>query len=116
MQLEESDYDRYKREIYRIGWRVQYRVKKLRKKECPIYDPNLTEMSISFTDQSDLKITLSNMLEGLPDKDKEILLSIYVRGYTESELAKMHNMSQQAVNKWKRRTIQRVSQMQSSAR
>ncbi|MDN8593193.1 sigma factor-like helix-turn-helix DNA-binding protein [Paenibacillus sp. 11B] len=108
MQSEQSDYERYKREIYRIGWRVQYRAKKLRKSECPIYEFNT--MGVSFTEESDLKITLQQLMEELSEKDREILLSIYVKGYTETELAKIYNMSQQAVNKWKRKTIKRISQ------
>ncbi|MCM3175726.1 MULTISPECIES: sigma factor-like helix-turn-helix DNA-binding protein [unclassified Paenibacillus] len=45
---------------------------------------------------------------------REILHKIYFQGYTEAEVASHLNISQQAVNKWKRKMLNLLSQKVSS--
>ncbi|MEW4426069.1 sigma-70 family RNA polymerase sigma factor [Paenibacillus pabuli] len=102
-------YERYKREVYRIGWRVQYRAKKIRNQEDPIYDSIPSQDN--FTNSSENKILVHQLMDHLPPKGKMIVDQIYIQGRTEEEVAHNLQISQQAVNKWKRKMIQELSQI-----
>lgn len=101
-------YEYYKRQIYRIGWRVQYKAKKIRRLENPFYDIN--HDSVSFVNTSDQKLWISQLINELPLQGRIILSKLYFEDLTEAEVAKQLNISQQAVNKWKRKMLQRLSQ------
>ncbi|MCW3795404.1 sigma-70 family RNA polymerase sigma factor [Paenibacillus sp. LS1] len=109
MEEKHEVYERYKREIYRIGWRVQYKAKKIRNKEDPINDT--IPASNNFTKLSDDKIWINQLMESLPQKGKMIIDQIYIQGRTEEEVAHNLQISQQAVNKWKRKMITQLSQI-----
>ena len=51
---------------------------------------------------------ISKIISNLTDKKKKILFLIYVKELKESEVAKLLNISKQAVNKLKKRTIQEI--------
>ncbi|WP_019910095.1 sigma-70 family RNA polymerase sigma factor [Paenibacillus sp. HW567] len=102
-------YDFYRREIYRIGWRVQYQAKKVRTRECPLYD--YEPSNINFAAISEQKIWVEQLMQDLPPQGKVIIEKIYLKGLTEAEVAKQLNISQQAVNKWKRKMIHQLSQI-----
>lgn len=109
MEENHEIYEHYKREIYRIGWRIQYRAKKIRNQEDPIYDS--IPSYINFTNASENKIWIRQLLDSLPPQGQTIIDQIYIQGLTEAEVAKNLQMSQQAVNKWKRKMIQQLSQI-----
>ncbi|MEK5489739.1 sigma-70 family RNA polymerase sigma factor [Paenibacillus sp. FSL R7-0297] len=48
---------------------------------------------------------IEQLTEGLPAFEKSILYNLYLKGYSEAEVAKQFNMSQQAVSKWKKKII-----------
>lgn len=98
----------YRTEIYRIGWRLQYQSKKVRKHECSYYDGVIG--NASFTTQVDTKIMLYELINSLPPKGKLIMYKLYMKGLTEAEISKELNLSQQAVNKWKQKILKQLSQ------
>ncbi|KQY86757.1 hypothetical protein ASD24_27325 [Paenibacillus sp. Root52] len=112
MQNEQTVFERYRREIYRIGWRVQYRARKIKQRELPMYDGELFNQS--FTVPVDDRIVIEQLINTLPMNGREVLHKIYFEGYTEAEVARYLNMSQQAVNKWKRKMLNLLSQKVSS--
>jgi RNA polymerase sigma factor (sigma-70 family) len=106
--VQQSEYNRYKTEIYRIGWRLQYRAKKIKRQENS-YDDKLAVPS--FTESSDNKIAAEQLISMLSPYERSILQKIYLEGLTEAEVARQLNISQQGVHKWKRKLIQRLSQI-----
>lgn len=101
-------YERYKSEIYRIGWRVQYKVKRRHSHEYSLLDSDA--ISFNFTASSEDTIWVKQLLDTLPGQGKLIIYKLYIQNQTESEIARELNISQQAVNKWKRKMIQKLSQ------
>lgn len=108
METQQSIYERYKREIYRIGWRLQYHAKIIKQRECRFYDNEIAETG--FTTSSENKIMVQQLIDTLPPCGKSILYKLYILDQTESEVARQLNISQQAVNKWKQKMIQKLSQ------
>lgn len=100
-------YERYKQEIYRIGWRIQYKAKMINKRECLIYENDA--VGECFSTSSDNKILIQVLLDSLSsDLGKQILNKIYLQDRTESEVARELKISQQAVNKWKRKMLKEL--------
>ncbi|AIQ62785.1 hypothetical protein PSTEL_06395 [Paenibacillus stellifer] len=104
-----SAYDDYKKEIYRIGWKVQYKARKVRTREFPLFD-NLPNDQ-NFTTYSETKIWIEELLNQLPSQGRIILDKIYLQDMTENEVANELHISQQAVSKWKKKMIQTLSQI-----
>lgn len=108
MNKDSTVYERYKSEIYRIGWRVQYKVKRRHNHEYPFLDSDAH--SSNFTASSDDAIWVQQLLDTLPGQGKAIIYKLYIQDQTESEIARELHISQQAVNKWKKKMMQRLSQ------
>ncbi|MEK3880665.1 MULTISPECIES: sigma factor-like helix-turn-helix DNA-binding protein [unclassified Paenibacillus] len=106
--MEQQIIQRYRREVYRIGWRLQYRSKKIYRNECGFLDIN----PIQKDEAEDIinRLSIEQLLDTLPAKGKMILQKLYLQELTEAEVAAQLHMSQQGVNKWKRRMIQQLSQ------
>ncbi|MFI2859334.1 sigma-70 family RNA polymerase sigma factor [Paenibacillus sp. JSM ZJ436] len=102
-----TTYERYRTEIYRIGWRAQYRAKKINNKELPLIDRDYIRED--FTKHSIDNILMEQAFKDLPKNGKYILDKIYLQGFSEIEVARQLNMSQQAVNKWKRKMLNELS-------
>ncbi|WP_074084293.1 MULTISPECIES: sigma factor-like helix-turn-helix DNA-binding protein [Paenibacillus] len=105
--MEQSEYNRYKTEIYRIGWRLQYRAKKIRRREHG-FDREFP--APSFTELSDNKVAVEQILRTLSSYERTILQKIYLEGLSEAEVAHQFNITQQGVNKCKRKLLQNLSQ------
>ncbi|WP_338553632.1 sigma factor-like helix-turn-helix DNA-binding protein [Paenibacillus sp. KS-LC4] len=105
--------DFYKKELYRIGWRIQYQAKKQRKHECSLtYEPVRPDSAAAQLEQ---KLLVQQLLAALPSQQaRTIIQELYLQGKTEAQAAKALNMSQQAVNKWKQKTLKQLCQMMSS--
>ncbi|NQX46863.1 sigma-70 family RNA polymerase sigma factor [Paenibacillus tritici] len=101
-------YERYRNEIYRIGWKIEYRARKVSRTECSLFDNIQAEAN--FIQDSENKIMLEQLTDSLPAFEKSILYKLYLEGYSEAEVAKQFNISQQAVNKWKKKIINQLSQ------
>ncbi|OIB01198.1 hypothetical protein AK95_27550 [Paenibacillus sp. LC231] len=106
-------YERYKTEIYRIGWRIQYQAKKLRRRET-LYPDFSTVQTGSFHARSDDRIWIGQLLDSLPPQGRTIIYKLFLEDLTEAEVAKQLHISQQAVNRWKRKMIQKLSQIANS--
>lgn len=100
--------ERYRREVYRIGWRLQYRSKKIRSYETHLYNDIYIRQESSGISHN--RIWLQEEISKLPEKGRMIIDKLYMQGMTESEVARQLEMSQQAVSKWKKRMLQQLSQ------
>ncbi|MFC3749427.1 sigma-70 family RNA polymerase sigma factor [Paenibacillus sp. GCM10012306] len=107
MDKQTSVYELCKSEIYRIGWRVQYRARKIRSRECSLYDnPSVGK---SFAVSSEEKVWVRQLIDTLPPQGKIIIDKLYFQDLTEAEVARQLNISQQGVNKWKQKMIRELS-------
>lgn len=106
--MEQQTMQRYRREVYRIGWRLQYRSKKTNRNECAFFDIN----QVQRDEAEDLinRLSVEQLLDTLPAKGQVILQKLYLQDMTEAEVAAQLHMSQQGVNKWKRKMLQQLSQ------
>ncbi|WP_054955884.1 ECF-type sigma factor [Paenibacillus dakarensis] len=105
---QQTMYDRYKREIYRIGWRVQYRAKKIKTSELPIFESDSTKED--FTVPAEDMIVVKQLFKNIPKNGRVVLEKMYLYGFSEAEVAQELNISQQAVNKCKRKMLKLISQ------
>lgn len=112
MEDRQTAFEHYRKEIYRIGWRLQYKAKKFKKKEFPLFEEE--QAKEDFTLSSENKIVIRCLLDVLPVNGREIVEKIYLQGLTETEVAKQLNISQQAVNRCKRKMLNQLSQKVSS--
>ncbi|MNW31316.1 RNA polymerase sigma factor [compost metagenome] len=108
MNTVQTAYERYRAEIYRIGWRIQYKAKKIRNRELPLLEHEAVKED--FTVASDQALTLEPLLATLPDTGQRVMRKLYWEGLTEAEVARQLNISQQAVNQWKRKMLKQLSQ------
>lgn len=110
--MEQQMIQRYRKEIYRIGWRLQYRSKRTRRHECTFMDIRPAQRD----EAEDMinRLSVEQLLNTLPAKGKVILQKIYLEEMTEAEVAAQLHMSQQGVNKWKQKMLQQLSQTASS--
>lgn len=105
-----SLFEFYRKELKRIGWRVQYKEKIKNKKE--IINQDFLFLTTNFTNKVDNEIFINGLLSNLSsDVGRKIIEAIYIEGVTEKQVAKQLNMSQQGVNKWKRKMLKELSQM-----
>lgn len=111
MHTQQTAYERVKGEVHRIGWRIQYRAKTMKRREHSFYDMEHIHMKDRFTDRSENRMLLEQLMETLPHQGKVIIYRLYLQDQTESEVARQLNMSQQAVNRWKQRMIRQLSQI-----
>lgn len=68
----------------------------------------------SSTLSSEDRIIVEQLLEALPPQGKFIISQLYLFEQTESEVANQLNMTQQAVNKWKKKMLRKLSQTMNS--
>lgn len=109
----QSIIDRYRKEIYRLGWRVQYKSKVTHKREVPIISESF--IASDFTTQSDSRLYARELINSLPsDIEKIILYELYINDRTEAQVARKLQMSQQAVSKWKKKALQYLSRTANS--
>lgn len=105
--------ERVRKELYRRAWRLQYRAKADRHREIPWRAESFA--APDFTVQADNRMLVRQLLQELPrDKGRVILYSLYIENETEVQIARKLNLSQQAVSKWKRKSLHRLCQKLSS--
>ncbi|WP_334073423.1 MULTISPECIES: sigma-70 family RNA polymerase sigma factor [Paenibacillus] len=113
MKEQPTVYEQYRKEVYRIAWRVQYKAKVVKRRECSFngFEPAVS----SFTSSSDDKMLIRQLIDALPSSTGRLIIyKLYLQDKTEREVALELNMTQQGVNKWKRKMIQELSRMMSS--
>lgn len=105
--------ERVRKELYRRAWRLQYRAKAARSREIPWRAESFA--APDFTAQADNRLLVRQLLQELPrDKGRVILYWLYVAEETEVQIARKLNLTQQAVSKWKRKSLHRLCQKLSS--
>ncbi|MEK3879845.1 sigma factor-like helix-turn-helix DNA-binding protein [Paenibacillus sp. FSL M7-0420] len=99
-----SSIEYYKRELYRIAWRIQHKQRIQYKKELPL-KIEMIKNSIS-NDEIIEKIHINELLASLPSPTgRKIIYKIYILDMTTSQIAKELHISQQAVSKWKKKML-----------
>lgn len=53
---------------------------------------------------------MEQILKYLPESGKYVMIKLYIEGYSEKEVASQMNISQQAVNKWKKKMLKHLSE------
>lgn len=100
----QSIIDRYRKEIYRIGWRIQYKAKVTYRREVPIISDSFHDNN--FTNQSDMNLYTLQLINSLPSAiEQTIIRELYINDKTETTVARQLNISQQAVSKWKKKAL-----------
>ncbi|SEG47024.1 hypothetical protein [Paenibacillus sp. UNC499MF] len=103
--------EKYRKEVYRIGWRIQYKARVLSNREYAVSDNGWAFTAGGFAESSDSKLDTLAMIQSLPSRTgRTVLHELYILDKTEAQVAKDLNMSQQAVNKWKRKMLRFLSQ------
>jgi DNA-directed RNA polymerase specialized sigma subunit, sigma24 homolog len=90
--------------LRRIFWRMIYHEKKKRKRECPLLDRIGDPFPYSY--ETETRIHLSDLINSLPSPEaKYIIQKTVFEGFKEWEVACDLKISQQAVNKSKRKHL-----------
>lgn len=102
-------YERYKQQLQRIAWRLQYRTRTRLRRELPIlYD---FSSSPSFAEEVDSRLLVEQWIHSLAsEKEQDIIRSLFIEEKTERQVAQQFNISQQAVSKWKKKALQSIYQ------
>ncbi|GAB6991816.1 sigma-70 RNA polymerase sigma factor region 4 domain-containing protein [Paenibacillus pini] len=101
--------EQYRKKIYRIGWKIQYRAKVQTNHEHLMEKNELASVD-SFVDAADSRMYILQLLESLPSSmGKTIIYELYMNDKTETQVARELNLSQQAVNKWKKKMLHQLS-------
>ncbi|MEE4565828.1 sigma factor-like helix-turn-helix DNA-binding protein [Paenibacillus polymyxa] len=68
----------------------------------------------SFAEESDNKIVLQSYINKLVcEASKKVIYEIYINDKTEAQVARELKITQQAVNKWKKKALRELCQMMS---
>jgi len=101
--------EQYRKELYRIGWRIQYRARVISNRE--IVKEEREFYTTSFTDGVDNELYIEDLINSLPSTTgKKIIYELYINDKTEAQVARELNMTQQAVSKWKKKMLKHLSQ------
>ncbi|WP_211747172.1 sigma-70 family RNA polymerase sigma factor [Paenibacillus sp. Marseille-Q4541] len=105
----------YQKELKRIAWRLQYRARAERQRELPLKTDILFITGTSPEQEIESKMFVEYILGLIPsDTGQKVIRLFYLEDRSEAEIASKLNISQQAVNKWRRKTIQSLSKKMSS--
>lgn len=109
--MELTLFELFRCELRCIAWRLQYKCKAEMKREVPmIYD---LPQSSCFTIDVINHLLISDLMNSIPSETgKRIIYDLYFMDQTETQISKKMNISQQGVNKWKRKTLKLLSQTQ----
>lgn len=113
--IHSKEYNECLQMLKRIAWRLQYRSKRQRKKEITIAPDNA--LYSSFKNQTDIlsKLYVEELICLIPsDNARRVIKKIYIEDKTEKVVASELNMTQQAVNKWKKRGLSMIYQKMTS--
>ncbi|OWA34092.1 hypothetical protein B9G55_17340 [Saccharibacillus sp. O16] len=102
--------DDYRKELQRTAWRIAYHQRKIKTKEQP-WNEWGKENEGAAQEGVDEEFRLREYLELIPfDNGRRIIEEIFVRGETEAGTAAKLQISQQGVNKWKRKSLDHLRQ------
>ncbi|OHX44768.1 hypothetical protein [Cytobacillus oceanisediminis] len=104
--VEAADKETFSRLLKRAAWRIQYKIKTVKNKEIEMEDSIPLGITQNFEDEVISRIFIEELLSSIPNlRNRCIIRKIILEGYTEKEVASDLNISQQAVNKCKRKAI-----------
>lgn len=108
MEKKKTTQEMYRAELKKLAWRLQYRYRVTSNKESGmVFDINSID---SFENQSVSNFYVQEIFQLIPnDVAKKVVHSIYMEGKSEKTVANEMNISQQAVNKWKKKTLKMLS-------
>ncbi|WP_159888572.1 sigma factor-like helix-turn-helix DNA-binding protein [Paenibacillus puerhi] len=97
----------YREELYRFAWRIQYHLRKQRKCELLCFDDEQLGSELELDLVGNLHI--EELIASIDSpKARYIVRRIYMDGMTEKEVAKELNITQQAVSKWKKKSLESI--------
>lgn len=106
-----GEIDYYRKELKRIAWRIQYRAKRDRNREISIDNVHFTSEP-TFSEHSVNRILVEQYIWALTSEvGKKVIYEIYIKDKQEAQVAREMKISQQAVNKWRKKMILQLSQM-----
>ncbi|WP_411349649.1 sigma factor-like helix-turn-helix DNA-binding protein [Paenibacillus sp. WLX2291] len=114
LSISSPTYEKYKSELRRIAWRMQYRSRTRINRELPLlYD---VSYSLPFTDETDSRLWIQQLIQSLPEgMEQQVMTALFVRDLTEKQVAAHYHISQQAVSKWKKKALQTICRKMQSA-
>jgi RNA polymerase sigma factor (sigma-70 family) len=101
----------YRQALQRFAWRIQYRTRKQTNRE--ILSIDFDHFKNTHNDFSDLlsNIQAEELIQTInSEKGRHIIKRIYIDGLKEKEVADELRISQQAVSKWKKKSLERMRQ------
>jgi len=105
--VELTDKETFSRLLKRAAWRIQYRIKTVKNKEIEMEESIPYGITPNFEEEVISKIFIEELLNSIPnERNRGIIRKVILEGYTEKEVASELNISQQAVNKCKRKAIE----------
>ncbi|MFS0724798.1 hypothetical protein [Paenibacillus sp. 1P07SE] len=100
--------------LKRLAWRLQYQERRRTGREYSFYE-EMKQPAYRMEEETVTRLELEELVAGLPGAaGREVIMGLYFRDRTEKQLALEMNMSQQAVNKWKRNMLKQLSQKMNS--
>lgn len=96
--------------LRRAAWRLQYKIRTQQARECiSLFDYQAYSGSFDMEIVSELYV--KELLGGIPwEKCRYVIRRIIIEGMTEKEVAFELQITQQAVNKWKRKGLEILRQ------
>lgn len=101
--------EQYRQRLRQASWRMQYRAKTRLYHETLRLNEQIQPFSTKMDEME--SIIVQEWIHSLPwDKARHIMTALYVDSRNEQEVAEQLHISQQAVNRWKRKSLQFLSQ------
>ncbi|WP_322906259.1 hypothetical protein [Paenibacillus campi] len=101
--------EQYRQRLRQASWRMQYRAKAQLYHENLSLNEQIAPVSVKFDELN--MVIVQAWIDSLPwAKARQMMIGLYIEGRSEQELAIQLQISQQAVNRWKRKSIQFLSQ------
>lgn len=95
----------YQQELRRIAWRLNYYARKRSKREIFLND-YLYATTPCYDEIYDTQFYVNEVIKQIPYAiGRKVIYELYVLDKSETQIAKEMNISQQAVNRWKRKSL-----------
>ncbi len=111
MQTNDSiSVENYRKLLRRAAWRLQYKARMQQSKECYLlFESQLRDSG--FETEILSSVYIKELLDSIPwEKCRYIIRKTVIDGVTEQEVARELNMTQQGVNKWKKKGLELLRQ------
>ncbi len=102
--------ENYRKLLRRAAWRLQYKARTQQLKECYLLFESQIHDS-GFEAEILSKVYIKELLDTIPwEKCRFVIQRTILDGMTEHEVARELNITQQGVNKWKRKGLELLRQ------